>query len=330
MSFRFFIYYCAMCGAGGGFVGWVIGRFLVWIPKLVSGQELSPIITDGLKAMFVGMIVSAALSLVDALWVFSLRQVFSIGLRVSCAVVIGTLGGLFGGLVPPVISDMIRSVLPDKTPGAVFTLLGWTTDLFTWTITGTLIGISVGTFDVVINVLRGRDIGPAVRKTMKGLVGGALGGFIGGFFSLVLHGVMGMLFQHKRQEDLWLPSSSGFIILGMSIGLMIGLAQIILKEAWLRVEQGFRRGREMMLQKSEITIGRAESCDVGLFGDPLVDKLHAKLLLHGKQYFVVDAGSAAGTFVNDQRIDGPTPLRNGDTIRLGKCVLRFGERAKRS
>jgi hypothetical protein len=329
MSFRFFIYYCAMCGAGGGFVGWVIGRFLVWILKVIESHEPSAIITDGLKAMFVGMIVSAALSLVDALWVFSLRQWFSIFLRVGSAVMIGTLGGLFGGLVPPVISDLIRGVLPDKTPGGFYTLLGWTTDLFTWTITGTLIGISVGTFDVVINVLRGRDIGPAVRKTMKGLIGGALGGFIGGFFSLVLHGVMGLLFKHKNQESLWLPSSSGFIILGMLIGLMIGLAQIILKEAWLRVEQGFRRGREMMLQKSEITIGRAESCDVGLFGDPLVDKLHAKLLRHGTQYFVVDAGSGAGTFVNDQRIHGPTPLRNGDTIRLGKCVLRFGERAKR-
>jgi hypothetical protein len=220
-------------------------------------------------------------------------------------------------------------VLPDRTPDGIFTLLGWTTDLFTWTITGTLIGISVGMFDVVINVLRGRDIGPAVRKTIKGLVGGAIGGFIGGIFSLVLHGVLGILFQRKPQEGLWLPSSSGFIILGMCIGLMIGVAQIILKEAWIRVEQGFRRGREMILQKGEITIGRAESCDIGLFGDPLVDKLHAKLLRQGDQYLVIDTGSMAGTYVNDRRIDGPTPLRDGDTIRLGKCVLRFGERAKR-
>jgi hypothetical protein len=341
MSFRFFIYYCAMCGAGGGFVGWLIGRFLVWIITLILGHEPSTIISDGIKAMFVGMVVAAALSLVDALWVFSLRQFPSIALRVGTAVFIGTLGGLFGGLVPTTLSEMVREALVGALKGTdpmpmsdriiylMLILLGWFKELITWTITGTLIGISVGTFDVVANVLRGRDFGGAVRKTFKGLIGGAVGGLIGGVFSLVLHGVMGMLFQHKRQGDLWLPSSSGFIILGMSIGLMIGLAQIILKEAWLRVEQGFRRGREMMLQKSEITIGRAESCDVGLFGDPLVDKLHAKLMLHGNQYFVVDAGSASGTFVNDQRINGPTPLRNGDAIRLGKCVLRFGERAKR-
>jgi hypothetical protein len=140
--------------------------------------------------------------------------------------------------------------------------------------------------------------------------------------------VWGMLFHNKPLEKLWLPSASGFIILGMCIGLLIGLAQILLKEAWLRVEQGFRKGREMMLQKDEITIGRAESCDLGLFGDPLVDKVHAKLLVQGRQYFIVDAGSATGTFVNDKRIEGPTLLNDGDTIRVGKSVLRFGERTK--
>ncbi len=329
MSFRFFIYYCAMCGGGGGFVGWLIGRIFVWILRWATANELSPIISDGVKAMFVGMVVAAALSLVDALWVFSLRQVISIGLRVATAVFIGTLGGLFGGLVPSVISDLIRSSLPDKTTAAVFNLLTWTTDLFTWTITGTLIGISVGTFDMLLNVLRGKDIAASVRKTIKGLIGGAIGGFIGGIFSLVLHGIWGSLFHNKVQDSLWSPSSSGFIILGMCIGLLIGLAQIILKEAWLRVEQGVRRGREMILQKGEITIGRAESCDIGLFGDPQVEKLHAKLLLQGKQYLVVDLGSSAGTYVNDRRVEGPTPLRNGDAIRMGKCVLRFGERAKR-
>ena len=30
---------------------------------------------------------------------------------------------------------------------------------------------------------------------------------------------------------------------------------------------GFWAGRELILTKPEITIGRAESCDIGLFGD---------------------------------------------------------------
>jgi MFS family permease len=275
------------------------------------------------------MIVAAALSLVDALWVFSPRQFFSIALRVGTAVFIGTLGGLFGGLVGAVLFDLVQPGTESVRLQALFRLLGWFAFLFAWTITGTLIGASVGTFDVLSNVLRGKDIQSAVRKTIKGVVGGAIGGAIGGALSLVLGGTWGALFAGKPPDRLWSPSATGFIMLGGCIGLLIGLAQIILKEAWIRVEQGFRRGREMLLQKGEITLGRAESCDIGLFGDPLVDKLHARILRQGDQYVVIDAGSMAGTFVNDQRIVGPTPLRDGDTIRLGKCVLRFGERAKR-
>jgi hypothetical protein len=332
MSFRWFIYYCAMCGAGGGFAGWMVGRIVVWLLNLIASEPISKIVSDGLKAMWVGMLVAAAIASVDALWVYSLRRFFSVGMRVGTAVFIGTLGGLFGGLIAAVLLDKVAGWQMDTESTrvlALLRLLDWLTRIVGWTITGTLIGISVGTFDLVSTTLRGRDIRPAVSKTIKGLVGGAIGGLIGGVLSLVLNGVWSDLFASKPTDFLWSPSATGFIILGGSIGLLIGLAQIILKEAWLRVEQGFRRGREMILQKGEITIGRAESCDLGLFGDPLVDKLHARILLQNGHYFIVDGGSVGGTFVNGRRVFGPTPLQNGDSIQMGRCVLRFGERAKR-
>ena len=78
-----------------------------------------------------------------------------------------------------------------------------------------------------------------------------------------------------------------------------------------------------------LTIGRAESCDIGLFGDAGVDRLHARIQQQEDRYWIADAGSRTGTFVNDVRIEGPTPLRSGDLIRVGKTVLRFGERQKR-
>ena len=37
-----------------------------------------------------------------------------------------------------------------------------------------------------------------------------------------------------------------------------------------------------------------------------------------------DESTPAGTFVNEQRIAGPTPLRSGDVIRVGRNVLVFG------
>jgi pSer/pThr/pTyr-binding forkhead associated (FHA) protein len=102
-----------------------------------------------------------------------------------------------------------------------------------------------------------------------------------------------------------------------------------LKEAWLRVEEGVRAGRELMLTKEETTIGRAEASDLGLFGDNSIEKTHARILLQNNRYVVADAGTPAGTFLNDRPLTTPTALRSGDAIRIGKTLLRFGERQKR-
>jgi pSer/pThr/pTyr-binding forkhead associated (FHA) protein len=95
------------------------------------------------------------------------------------------------------------------------------------------------------------------------------------------------------------------------------------------VERGFRRGRQLILAKAETTIGRAESCDIGLFGDPAVQRLHARIVLQGNRYVLADAGTPDGTFLNGTRISGPAPLRSGDEIRVGGSVLSFRERARR-
>ena len=102
----------------------------------------------------------------------------------------------------------------------------------------------------------------------------------------------------------------------MSIGLLIGVAQVILKEAWVRVEQGFRPGRELMLVKEETVIGRAEDCDLGLYGDNGVERKHARILLKDGRYMLYDESTPGGTFVNDQRITG------SDAAALRAIVIR--------
>jgi hypothetical protein len=307
MSFRLFIYYCALCGGGGAFLGWVLGRFI----SLSNG-----ILTQGLKGMFLGLSVAWALALVDALWMLSLRRFVAIGVRVATAMAVGTLGGLLGGLVSQA-------------------LYGWKEYdaflVFGWTITGFLIGVSLGVFDLLSSLLRGQDAGAARRKIFKGVLGGTLGGLVGGILSLLLLSGWTRLLRQlggdlQVEEHLWSPSAWGFVALGICIGLLIGLAQVILKEAWLKVEAGFRKGREVILAKPEITIGRAESCDIGLFGDPQIEKLHARIRQEGDRYVLLDEGS--GTYVNDDLIHDSRILRSGDAIRMGKCVLRFRERQR--
>ena len=44
---------------------------------------------------------------------------------------------------------------------------------------------------------------------------------------------------------------------------------------------------------------------------------------------VKGAHEVTATFLNEVRIARPTPIRSGDTIRVGNSVLRFGERVKK-
>jgi hypothetical protein len=306
MSFRLFIYYCALCGSGGAFLGWMLGRGLA---------PSSDVLGQGVKGMFLGLTVALALGLVDSLWVYSLRRLPLILARAGTAVAVGSVGGLFGGLVGQILYGKVKD-------WAVFLVLGWT-------IAGLLIGVSLGVFDLITSLLHGQDPATALRKILKGVLGGSVGGILGGILSLLLHALFSKVQSAPDMEArLWSPSAYGFVALGACIGLFIGLAQVILKEAWLKVEAGFRKGREVLLSKPEITLGRAESCDIGLFGDNAVERLHARIRLVRGRYVLSDDGSGSGTYVNGKRISGPYALQSGDVIRVGKSILRFGERQK--
>src|SRR5436189_192258 len=99
-------------------------------------------------------------------------------------------------------------------------------------------------------------LGDGIKGLWLGLgVALALGGILGAFLYLVLQGVWLNLLSGKPRDQLWSPSSWGFVALGACIGLLIGLTQVILKEAWIKVEQGFRKGRELILAKQEVTVG---------------------------------------------------------------------------
>src|SRR5262249_22295761 len=146
-----------------------------------------------------------------------------------------------------------------------------------WVLTGLLIGAALGVYDLIARLVRHESLAGAMRKLLNGILGGTLGGLLGGSLYMLLDAYLPSLLGEDRV--LLSPSATGFVALGLLIGLLIGLAQVILKEAWIRVEAGFRAGRELILSKPELTIGRAESSDIGLFGDAAVDRTHARIVL---------------------------------------------------
>ena len=307
MSFRLFIYYCAAWGATSAYFGWVLGR-------LIEGD--SAIGGATLRGLALGLLLALGLGLVDALANDAQRDHGQqSALRLLLSVLVGAVGGVIGGF--------IGQALVEATGGALPALV-----VVGWTLTGILIGTAPSAYDYLGAVLRREDRRGVNRKLRNGLIGGAFGGLIGGVLSVYLHGIWAGLFPDADAKDLWSPGATGFVALGACIGLTVPLAQVILREAWLRVESGFRPGRQLLLTRPETTIGRAESCDLGLFGDAGVDRLHARIVRQGDQWLLTDAGGSTGTLLNGQRISGPTPLRSGDRIQVGGSVLSFGGRTR--
>jgi DNA-binding winged helix-turn-helix (wHTH) protein len=80
------------------------------------------------------------------------------------------------------------------------------------------------------------------------------------------------------------------------------------------------------LSQQVTTLGRSDSCDIVIVA-PTISRLHARIELQYDRYIISDAGSANGTFVNDQRIEAGRQLATGDMIRLGSAetVLLFSD-----
>jgi hypothetical protein len=304
MSFRLFVYYCALVGGWAAFVGWFLGvNFAPGADHLVA--------RNGVIGMFLGVFIALGLGLVDAFWVLPVRQAAPILSRVGVAVLIGGGGGLLGG--------GLGQLLVEWTELDVVFVLGWT-------LLGALCGASVGAFGMIEQAVRKAGPGgdrPAARaKLLKCVLGGLGGGILGGTLAVLFRG----LFADSARY--YFPTALGFVALGVSIGLLVGLTQVILKEAWVRVEAGFRPGRELILAKTATTIGRGEGSDIALFGDSGVEKEHARIVRDGVRYYLQESASASGTFLNDQLVTARTALRSGDVIRIGKSLLRFFERQK--
>ena len=305
MSFRLFIYYCAAWGGCAAFFGWVLGRVLGGEPGLLDAS---------VKGLALGLLVALGLGLVDALaaprsatWSAvrhppdpgpAHRRRRRAGRRLHRPALLRLSDGKWPSL-------LVSRLDPDRPAGR-----------------HGAIGLRFPR-----RLLRNEERSGARRKLRNGLIGGTVGGLAGGCLPVRGH-VLGAVCSPIPAWTLWSPSATGFVALGACIGLVVGLAQVILKEAWVRVEAGFRPGP------------RADPDQAGDHHRPGRVVRHRPVRRPGRREAprpaspargplpAGDAGTPGGTLLNGTRIAEPTPLRNGDKIQLGNCVLIFGERRR--
>ena len=205
---------------------------------------------------------------------------------------IGATGGAIGGL----LGQLLYHVGIPQT-------LGWM-----------IMGLGIGSAEGILD--------RSARKLRNGLIGGGLGGLVGG-----------ALFSWVAPTGPEVPMrATGFVILGLSIGALIGLAQVVLKEAWLTVVDGFRPGRQVILGEGMTYLGRGDHLPLPLLGyaGRDLESEHARITrLPDGQYTIQDNQSRIGTVLNGRPLQGPAILADGDLIRLGSNILRFNHRHRK-
>ncbi len=98
---------------------------------------------------------------------------------------------------------------------------------------------------------------------------------------------------------------------------------------WIR--EGLGRLRELLLDRElaeeGIVVGRDSAADIVL-DDQAVSRFHARFVLRGEEWHIVDLGSSNRTFVNGEPVKD-SEIGAGDHIGIGDCELQFVDEVER-
>jgi hypothetical protein len=274
--------------------GWA--AFLGWLVSeyLFFGAGAEPgIFQDMLIGGIIGAAIGLGLNVIAGMANAQWKQLLLRALP-------GLLGGCLGGAAGSLIGDILGRV---EVPRG-----------FGWMIVGLGIGCVEGLYE------------RSPSKLRNGLIGGGIGGLLGGFLFDPISALV-------ATESGMTARATAFVILGMCIGALIGLAQVVFREAWLTVLDGYRVGRQLILSQPVTILGRAEHLPLPFLGprNKDLEPQHVKIIRRpGGSYAAEDNHSRLGTRLNNQPLQGQAPLRNGDVLKLGTNFVRFNERRKRS
>ena len=82
------------------------------------------------------------------------------------------------------------------------------------------------------------------------------------------------------------------------------------------------------LGQDRVTLGRASDCDLPLASDQ-ISRQHCVLTRSEDIWSIEDLASANGTFVDGQRIQGSTPLKERSRIKIGNIRITFHYKERR-
>ena len=95
-------------------------------------------------------------------------------------------------------------------------------------------------------------------------------------------------------------------------------------EARLLVTAGPLKGTTLPLSSAPVLVGRAPTCTL-VIDDDYASARHCRIFPERGKWMVEDLGSTNGTFLGNQRVTDPVPLRKGDQVRIGATTLEIAQ-----
>lgn len=290
MSLARFAYYSSLVGGWAAFLGWFLSEIL-FHERLRSASE-------GIGgAVAIGSIVGATIGIgINLVAGMANAQWKQLALRILPGLVCGGIGGAIAAPIGQVLVHLVDFCELPNVFGSASQVLGWI-----------ILGLGIGVVDGLYEQSK--------VKIRNGLIGGGLGGLVGGLLFVIISAGATMSSR-----------ATGFVILGIAIGALIGLAQIVLREAWLTVVDGYRTGRQVILSQPITLLGRGEHLPLPFLGsmNKGIEVEHVKIIrLPSGSYVIEDNQTKLGTRLNNQPLTGRTALNDGDTIRFGTNFVRF-------
>lgn len=261
-----------------------------------------------LVAGFIGLLIGATDGIVCRLWS-----------RAALSGLVGLGIGLLGGFILGIVANLAYTPLTELAQGhegnvAVgMSSMGFCLQVIGRTVAWGLVGIAMGLGQGI--ALR------SSRLFFFGLIGGVVGGLFGG----LLFDPIDLLILGTDKPSAHISRMIGLMVIGASVGGMIGLVERLARDAWLRMEEGPLAGKEFLVFKDVMKIGSSPRSDIYLFNDPGVLGNHAILRTVGETLEIESVDSLTQVRINDR----PTKrarLRHGDRITLGRTVFIYQRR----
>lgn len=272
--------------------------------QLSARKRVASFLIFSIVAGVIGFFIGA----VDGLVCRLPRRALLAGLT---GLIIGLVGGFLSGILAGFVYVPINSLASDLSGAeSKMSSLGFIVQICGRGVAWALAGVAAG-------------LGQGIALQSKRLLTyGILGGLIGGLLGGILFDPIDMLLLGTDKPSAHWSRLVGFAVIGLSVGAMIGIVELLARDAWLRMTAGPLTGKEFLLFKDVMNIGSSPRSEIYLFNDSAVADTHAIIRSSGDQQELEAKNEEWQVLVNGHPVRR-TRLRHGDQITIGRTVFQF-------